>query len=199
METSQRGLLAVLGLVAGCATNPDVVAVGQTLKDSGAWFVDVPQTGTCLAGVYTGTFNNDPNKPSLFQTAGNIEFTLVETNSGEYAFVESGAKLQGKSGDYLFSADIDPSVDGGRGACYAGDFRVDLVNGRFYLAGTDAAAGYQFYGQVEGTYDPIDERFNGDWRAYAPGVSTETPISQGKWQALWHAMQLPNGASSAAE
>jgi hypothetical protein len=199
MQRSRLALVAVIGALSGaCAVTPDVVATNQTLKDASAPFV-TPISG-CYAGLYRGRFNNSPTLPSLFPVTGEIEFRLVPSG-GEFLTVESGAKLSGRSdqGNQFF-ADIDDSVDGGRGGCYEGQFQVELTHGKYYPAGEDAASGYDFFGTVEGSYQSEEGdrnaarrpgAFFGTWKTFSPLLQPApgqppTPISQGDWQALWY-------------
>jgi hypothetical protein len=201
MDRLQCALAAVLGLVAGaCATRADVVATGKTstsVSDAAGDGTFGRLPGRCYAGLYEGTFSNspDPNEPSLILASGFIRFSLIQSNSGEYYTVDTGAQLAGTSDQgYAFTADIDTRVDGGGGGCREGEFSVVLANGRFYTPGTDANAGYKFYGNVDGSYNAEHQNFDGKWKAYLnPGDTS--PISQGRWQAMLHCQGTACGAN----
>jgi hypothetical protein len=195
MRESRVALLAVFALCAGaCSTNPDVVATGQTLQEAGPdGRFNTPDRNLCYPGLYKGEFNHSPSPDAqgTFAVSGSITFRLLETNSGEFSTVESGALSAKPNQGNRISADIDPGADGGGGGCYQGDFRVTLANGEYYP--DDASGPIRFYGVVEGTYTGgAQRRFSGAWKAFLDkavaellGLKPPVLISEGQWVALW--------------
>lgn len=184
MHEPRLALIALFGFIAGaCATNPDVVATGQSLEAGirdGRFLTDTRQ---CYPGLYTGYFNysTNPDAQSVYPVSGDIEFRLVETGN-EFLSVKSGAKLTGKpeQGSRI-TAEIDTTVDGGSGGCYEGVFRVNLVNGEFYQ--NDASTPVKFTGIVEGSYTANTKDFVGQWKAFLGSSTFE--LSHGDWNAIW--------------
>ncbi len=193
----RAGAQCLVALLVGCTAAPDIVATKSSAatKDASSDFLDIPLVDGCKPGHYIGSvvsFSGDGGVD--FPFAGSIQFSLVQTPSGEFLKLDPNAKLSGSTNTGAsFTADIGPGgADAGdvsSGECQAGEVATNMTHGAYHVTSVDAAnvqcvanECFAFDGTIKGSYQANPEAFVGTWEAHIIG----TPITvQGGWSALW--------------
>jgi hypothetical protein len=172
--------------VIGCATrSPDVVVMKTKAASSadGSTIKSPPVFEPCRAGHYKGFMNSipDPNGWPV-QFTGDIEFSLVESLSGEFVVLKDYSNLNGTGAN---GATFSAMIPGGN-SCVDGSFHTKLEMGEYRL--TKDTAPIRFEGSIDGTYNAKFTAFTGNWTS-SLHLSAENDASvlvvNGLWAATW--------------
>jgi hypothetical protein len=162
--------------LAGCVSDVDVVATQSrgVTKDSSSLVSNEPSAARCLPGTYRGyVFTGDASVLPIYGSS-TIQFTLVESQSGEFSVLDSNATLSGTTNLGPFTAELEAT-----NVCNANtNLDVKLTNGHMTVGKTDVP----FEGVVHGTYSDRGNAFYGTWSA-SPSNSQLAITLEGAWFA----------------